>query len=46
MGWLRQETGSFTVGVLALSAFLVIAAGLAAGLAWHVRRAPESAADL
>jgi nitrate/nitrite transporter NarK len=46
MGWLRQETGSFTIGVLSLAGFLVAAAALAACLAWRVRRTAESAADL
>ena len=33
-GWLRDETGSFSAGLLAMSGFLV----LAAGLAWSLRR--------
>jgi MFS family permease len=34
MGWLTDETGSFSAGLLAMSGFLV----LAAGLAWSLRR--------
>jgi MFS family permease len=34
MGWLTDETGSFSAGLLAMAGFLV----LAAGLAWSLRR--------
>jgi ACS family tartrate transporter-like MFS transporter len=34
MGWLTDETGSFSAGLLAMSSFLVVAAGLA----WSLRR--------
>ena len=34
MGWLTDETGSFTAGLLAMSGFLI----LAAALAWSLRR--------
>jgi len=34
MGWLADETGSFSAGLLAMSGFLV----LAAGMAWSLRR--------
>ena len=33
MGWLRDYTGSFSAGLLAMSGFLL----LAAGLAWSMR---------
>lgn len=34
MGWLTDETGSFSAGLLAMSGFLIVAAGLA----WSLRR--------
>ena len=43
MGWLRQYTGSFTVGLLSLSGFLLMAASLAWWLAVRVRREPDTA---
>jgi nitrate/nitrite transporter NarK len=46
MGWLRQNTGSFTIGLLSLSVFLLAAAALAWWLALRVRRGPDVAADL
>jgi D-galactonate transporter len=46
MGWLRDHTGSFTGGMLALSGFLLMAASLAAILAIIVRRDGVAAADL
>jgi len=46
MGWLRQYTGSFTIGLLSLSGFLLAAALLAWWLALRVRREPDVAPDL
>lgn len=43
MGWLRQYTGSFTIGLLSLSGFLMVAASLAWWLAVRVRRETETA---
>jgi MFS family permease len=43
MGWLREYTGSFTVGLLSLSGFLLAAATLACVLALRVRREPHTA---
>ena len=46
MGWLREHTGSFTGGMLALSGFLLAAALLAVLLAVLVRREGAGTADL
>jgi MFS family permease len=46
MGWLREHTGSFAGGMLALSGFLITAAALAAVLAVIVRREGSAALDL
>src|SRR5262245_33912132 len=45
MGWLREHTGSFSAGLLAMSGFLVFAALLAWSLKLLVRN-DERAADL
>jgi MFS transporter, ACS family, tartrate transporter len=41
MGWLRETTGSYSAGLLAMSVFLV----LAAGLAWSLRRVVRAGQD-
>ena len=46
MGWLRQYTGSFTIGLLSLSVFLLAAASMAWWLAVRVRREPDVPPDL
>jgi len=46
MGWLRDYTGSFAGGMLALSGFLLAASLLACLLAVIVRRGTAAPADL
>ena len=48
MGWLTDHTGSYSAGLLAMSGFLLLAAGLAVSLRIIVRRGAEGAvaADL
>jgi hypothetical protein len=36
MGWLTDETGSFTAGLAAMAGFLFIATGLSWSLKWFV----------
>ena len=44
MGWLEDQTGSYSAGLLAMSGFLLLAAGLAWSLRLLVRRGQDTAA--
>jgi MFS transporter, ACS family, tartrate transporter len=44
MGWLEDQTGSYSAGLLAMSGFLLLAAGLAWSLRLLVRRGHDTAA--
>jgi hypothetical protein len=44
MGWLTDQTGSYSAGLLAMSGFLLAAALLAASLRLLIRRGSDGAA--